>query len=159
VLSPDSLEIRPAQRDEGDALTALCRRSKAHWGYPPAWLEAWADDLRVTPAEATSGDFFVADTAQQARVGFFGLKRPARRWHLEHLWVEPALLGRGLGRALLQAALKEARRRGARRLYVTSDPHAEAFYLKHGAQRVGERRYVLAGTPRVLPRLVFSLAD
>lgn len=157
VTPGDTLEIRRAQREEADALTALCRRAKAHWGYPAKWLAAWESDLRVTPDEAGSGAMFVGHTARDGVVGFFRLRRPSRRWHLEHLWVEPSCLGRGFGRALLQAACAEARGRGARRVHLTSDPHAEAFYVKQGARRAGEREYVLQGTRRVLPRLVFEL--
>jgi hypothetical protein len=37
--------IRPAQADEVEALTALALRSKAHWGYDDAFMEACRAEL------------------------------------------------------------------------------------------------------------------
>jgi GNAT superfamily N-acetyltransferase len=157
VSLDDPFMIRPARRDEAEALTALCRRAKAHWGYPAEWLALWAEDLRVTADYAASGDVFVGVTQEGEAVGFFGLRHPARRWHLDHLWIDPAWMRRGFGRRLLSAACVEAWARGARRLHLKSDPHAEEFYLKHGARRVGADVAMLAGQRRELPRLVFDL--
>jgi hypothetical protein len=39
--------IRPARPDEADHLTALCKRSKAHWGYDEAFLRQSAHSLTV----------------------------------------------------------------------------------------------------------------
>jgi GNAT superfamily N-acetyltransferase len=64
-------------------------------------------------------------------------------------------MGRGLGRRLFQAAVLHARSLGARELEITSDPNAEAFYLRHGARRVGEVASQPAG--RLLPLLVLAL--
>jgi GNAT superfamily N-acetyltransferase len=46
-------------------------------------------------------------------------------------------MGRGVGRALLDAALALARTGGFRALGIHADPNAEAFYLRHGATRIG----------------------
>ncbi len=43
----------------------------------------------------------------------------------------------GVGKALLRHALRTARENGALGLEVASDPHAEGFYRKLGARRIG----------------------
>ena len=58
--------------------------------------------------------------------------------------------------AVTQAVAEEARRIGARRIALNSDPYAEAFYRRLGAVRIGD--HAVAEIPgRVLPRLAFSL--
>lgn len=52
---------------------------------------------------------------------------------VELLWVSDAYRGRGLGRALLDAAEREAARRGARHVYLdTLDFQARPFYERQG---------------------------
>lgn len=152
-----AFRIRPAVAAEAAELTALCRRAKAHRGYPAEWLAAWADDLRVTPEEAASGRVFVAETAADGRVGFGGLSERAGRWWLEHLWVEPGRHGRGCGRTLFATALTEAQRRGVSELWIVADPQAEGFYRRLGARRVGTERGEVCGVARELPLLVVAV--
>lgn len=147
---------RRAEPSEAEALTCLCRAAKRHWGYPTAWMEAWAEDLRVTPDYLAASPVFVAELAGEI-IGFFGLRREADDWHLEHLWLEPRHIGRGWGRALFAAAVAEARRLGATRLRIRSDPNAEAFYRHLGAVRTGLEEYDLLGTRRAVPHLLYVL--
>lgn len=52
---------------------------------------------------------------------------------IRQLWVEEARRGKGLGTRLLQAAEKEARRRGCRLAVLsTFEFQAPAFYARHG---------------------------
>jgi GNAT superfamily N-acetyltransferase len=57
---------------------------------------------------------------------------------LDKLFIEPRHIRAGFGRILLTHAIDEARRRGARRLTILSDPYAAAFYERNGARLVGE---------------------
>lgn len=62
-------------------------------------------------------------------------------------------MGTGVGRALLRHALAAARARGLRELAITSDPHAEAFYLSQGAVRAGAQRSPSTGRELALLRI------
>lgn len=54
--------------------------------------------------------------------------------HLEELYVEPAMRGNGMGRALLEAAMQASRRRGATRIDLgTSENDTEALSLYRSA--------------------------
>jgi hypothetical protein len=44
-----------------------------------------------------------------------------------------------VGRTLLREAVTQARARGALIVEIQADPHAEAFYVRAGARRIGER--------------------
>ncbi|HLP26967.1 MAG TPA: GNAT family N-acetyltransferase [Acidobacteriota bacterium] len=160
VIEPLPLQIRRAVPSEAPTLTTLCRAAKRHWGYPDEWMDAWADTVRVTPAAIRSQLIFVACGAgDPAPVGFFGLRREGSQWCLEHFWVTPAQIGRGVGRAMFGLALATARRNGARELQIKSDPNAEGFYRRMGARRVGEQRYLLLEKyPRELPLLVVDVS-
>lgn len=149
--------IRPARTDEAAALTAIAHAAKRHWGYPEAWIERWRDVLTITPAYIRGHVVFVAVDGDDRPRGFYALVMDGTNAVLDHLWMEPAWMGRGLGRELLVHALATARARGAARLEIDSDPHAEAFYRRMGARRVGEVRADVDGVPRVLPRMEITL--
>jgi GNAT superfamily N-acetyltransferase len=90
-------------------------------------------------------------------VGFFALiLGPGAAW-LDHLWVLPSETGRGTGRALFLRAEDLARRSGAARLRVESDPHAEGFYVRMGAARCGRVPAPMDGRERYLPLLEKAL--
>jgi len=151
---PEAVPIRPARPTDAPALSALARRAKAHWGYPEALLRMWRDELTFTPATIAAQDVLVAEEAG-APIGVVALSYEGETAEVEHLWIDPAAVGRGLGRLLFSRAAARAHRRGARRLVIDSDPHAEAFYRRMGARRVGSTPSRPAG--RALPRLVLAL--
>jgi hypothetical protein len=63
-----------------------------------------------------------------------------------------------LGRRLFEEAVRLAREEAVAELFVESDPNAEGFYLKMGAERMGQEVYFLpGGIRREVPRLVYRL--
>ena len=56
--------------------------------------------------------------------------------------------GRGVGAAMLEALVAEARRRGFRETYLHAQAHAKAFYARHGFVVEGEE-YLEAGIPHI----------
>jgi ribosomal protein S18 acetylase RimI-like enzyme len=56
---------------------------------------------------------------------------------LKQMWIDKEYRGRGYARALLEAFIEEARRRGARRIWVASyDFQAPGMYEKMGFERI-----------------------
>ncbi|WP_395020388.1 GNAT family N-acetyltransferase [Dongia sp.] len=159
VSMPEAdLIIRPAQAGEGSILTALCIRSKAHWGYDSVFMAAAARLLRIGEAEIAAGSVLVASAAAQpcAVAAIVPLRRP--HWcELSHLFVAPESLGRGIGRALFDAAIALAADRGAHHVSILSDPNAAAFYQKLGARRCGEAPSGVVPN-RMLPLFEFPVA-
>lgn len=148
-----SVDLRPARAGEAAALSELALRSKAHWGYSREFLDAVREELRIT--EEQLGDVTVAESAGRV-VAFAMLRVEGDHAELEHLWVDEPWIGHGIGRTLLQAALADARVRGARVVGLDADPGAEAFYAHHGAVTV--ERVPSGSIPgRTLPRMVIPV--
>jgi GNAT superfamily N-acetyltransferase len=113
--------------------------------------------LTVDPAAIRAGDVFVATDGDRP-VGLHQTEGPSGAvLELVLLYVEPAWIGRGVGRALLHHAATLARRRGAEALSILADPHAAAFYRSQGAIQVGDAPSdAIAGRMLPLFRLVLS---
>ena len=90
-------------------------------------------------------------------LGFCAVSQRGDVANLEHLWVLPEAMGRGVGRALFEQAVRLAELHGAAALEVESDPHAVGFYRRMGCQPAGETVYELDGQPRRLPVLRLAL--
>ena len=147
--------IRPARRDEAAALTALAVRSKAHWPYDAAMMAVFRRTIVISAEDIDAHCVLVHETAGTVD-GVAVLMADGPDAELDHLWVDPPAIGTGVGKRLFAAVMAEARRRGAARIVLNSDPYAEAFYRKLGAVRIGD--HPVAEIPgRVLPRLAFSL--
>jgi GNAT superfamily N-acetyltransferase len=60
-------------------------------------------------------------------------------WELDLFFIDNARQREGLGRTLFAHAAETARRLGAQRILIISNPAAEAFYLRMGAVRTGTK--------------------
>lgn len=129
-------------------------RAKAHWGYSDAQLEARQEDLRVLPTSARNT--WVAEQ-DGVIVGFVELAAARPVGELDKLFVDPSAMGSGVGRALLERALDAARHRGLTALELDSDPQTAPFYLRMGAEQIGETP--TADRDRALPRMRFEVVD
>ena len=131
--------IRPAAPAEAAALSALCLRSKAAWGYDAAFLARARALLEVPPAMIIAGDVWVAEEGGGVRgVVALGPGAVQGERELALLFVAPERMRHGIGLALLRHAAAEAARRGATALTILSDPHAAGFYARAGATPAGE---------------------
>jgi GNAT superfamily N-acetyltransferase len=109
-------------------------------------------------------EFIAANTSYCAveddRVlGFYVLTTENDGIHLDHLWIVPEAMGRGIGRALFEYATAAAKRLGFDSIKIEADPNAEGFYKRMGARRVGATISEVEGERRELPLLEFCLAD
>ncbi len=132
--------IRIARPQEAQALSALCCRSKAHWGYDAQFMRLSEAALAVPRALIALGQVLVAEDAHGAPLGVASVETLAApgEFDLAHFFVEPAAFGTGVGRALFAAAAELAKAKGARRLIILSDPNAAAFYARMGASAIGD---------------------
>jgi GNAT superfamily N-acetyltransferase len=157
-MSTADFAIRPARTGEAAMLTELCIRSKAHWGYDAAFMAAAVRLLRIGEREIGDGGVLVALTAEApcGVASIVPLRRP--QWcELSHLFVAPEHFGRGIGRALFDAAVALAATRGASHISILSDPNAVAFYERLGAQRRGQAPSGVVRN-RMLPLFEFPVA-
>lgn len=151
------MHIRRAQESEAPVLTAFALASKAYWGYSDSQLAAWQDELTVSPKVISTLLTHVAEV-ESGIAGFFVLRPSLPHWKLEHFWVSPSCMGRGVGRALLSHAVALAAEGGATGLAIDADPNAERFYIACGARRVGSLTAPIEGSPgRERPQLLLAL--
>ena len=147
--------IRPARPEEAAALTALAVRSKGHWPYDETMMAVLRRTIVITAEDIAAHCVLVHETAGVAD-GVAVLIAHGEEAELDHLWVDPPAIGLGVGKRLFQAVAEQAKRAGAVRIVLNSDPYAEAFYGKLGAVRIGD--HPVAEIPyRILPRMAFSL--
>ncbi len=88
-------------------------------------------------------------------VGFFGFLSQPSETLLNDFWLEPEVIGTGVGRVMWEHAVRHARANGCRAFAIHSDPNAEGFYLHMGARRIGTR--IALETGRELPLLEYDV--
>jgi len=139
ITAPLVAGVRAARLEEAPGLSELCVRSKAVWGYDETFMALARAALEVRPEHIKAGDVWVATAADGSIAGIVALgpSDQPRTLDLKKLFVAPQRIGSGVGRMLLAYAMAEARRRGARRLTILSDPYAAVFYERNGAIRIG----------------------
>lgn len=150
-----AVTIRFATPNDAPKLSALAMRSKAHWGYDEAFMDACRDDLMVEPARCDGTQILVAEIDGML-AGFASVIGTPPVGELSDLWVDPSRMGGGVGQTLLIAARDHAKTRGFRALTIDSDPNAEAFYLHMGAVRIGQAPSTV-DPDRLLPLLLLDL--
>jgi GNAT superfamily N-acetyltransferase len=147
--------IRAPNVEELPALSELCMRSKAVWGYDAAFMAACLKELTFVPGELVSSRIAVA-ARRECVLGVAQVRMVGCDADLQKLFVEPAALRSGVGKALFDWATDAAREMGASRMIIEADPDAAPFYRRLGARDVGlAPSGSIAG--RMLPKLALDL--
>ena len=136
-------------------LNALSSRSRTVWAGTPGYFDGYLEQSRylieIDDAYLISNWVWVGlitIDGKEVVFGFFGLKiRDDQEKVLDHFWIEPTYMHRGLGRLLFEKALEVMRELGWGRFLIYADPPAEGFYLKMGATRIGEVPSRIEGGP------------
>src|SRR5919108_2473269 len=105
--------VRLARAGEAASLTALCVRSKAHWGYDAEFMRLSARALAVSEADIERGGVLVAFDAGGRTLGMAHVVMDAEGVaDLDAMFVDPPAIGGGARRVLFDAARAVARPRG-----------------------------------------------
>ena len=151
------LTYQEAMKSDSTKLSALILRAKAHWQYPQTWIEAWADELKITADYIQQHHVQILEIDNDA-VGFFAIEYKTKKTaHLEHLWVEPSYIGQGFGGKLLKLACQQAKNKGHQYIELIADPNAEGFYKHSGAIKIADIHSQVLGHDRVLPKMQLVL--
>jgi GNAT superfamily N-acetyltransferase len=148
------MTIVRAKSEDAHALTEIAHAAKRHWGYPENWIAAWREILTMRPEFIVKNIAYCAVEDDRA-IGFYILTTEDDRLHLDHLWILPHSMGRGIGRALFEHAGAQARRLGFNLIKIEADPNAEGFYKRMGATRVGTSMSEVEGERRELPLMEY----
>jgi GNAT superfamily N-acetyltransferase len=131
-LASFPLRIRLARPHERLELEELQRRASLALPEYSSQLMAYPGAIHLPLEQLERGDVWVAEAAGDI-VGFVAIDGT----QLDGLFVEPAHWRKGVGSALVDAAVHEARRRGVS-LTVTAAPAARGFYESCGFAVEGE---------------------
>jgi len=128
----EGLTLRLARPEEHDALEDLQRRASLELPEYRDQLLDNPDAIYLPEGQIANGQVIVAEIDSEI-AGFAAVVGG----ELDGLFVEPDLWGRGIGRALADAATHEARNRGLT-LSVIANPRARRFYEHCGFSVEGE---------------------
>ena len=128
----EAVTLRLARAEEHGALEELQRRASLELDDYREQLLANPDAIHLPPSQIANGQVIVAEL-YGVIAGFAALVGG----ELDGLFVEPDLWGGGIGRALIDAASHEARRKGLT-LTVIANPTALGFYQSCGLSVEGE---------------------
>lgn len=126
--------IRRATAADLPAIDALMRGVSAYHGDYAPMLSGY----ELTAAQFISDLFFVAETDGEP-TGFYSLIVEGEP-ELDLMFVADAAQGTGLGARLFAHMAEQARALDIDAVKIVSNPPAEGFYLRQGAQRIGTKR-------------------
>ena len=98
--------------------------------------------------------WFVAES----RVGLIGIARLTADGRIGRMAVRRPFRGKGVGTALLSAALEAARQIGMGHVRLSAQTHAEGFYARQGFVAEGEK-YLDAGIPHRAMHLILKESE
>ena len=150
------MQITRAKPQDAETLTQIAHTAKRHWGYPDSWIAAWRDVLTMRP-EFIAANIACLAIEGDAAIGFYVLTTEEDGLHLDHLWVMPAAMKRGIGRALFEHAAAQATNLGFDCIKIEADPNAEGFYKRMGARRTGTNVTEIEGERRELPLFEYTV--
>lgn len=151
------IRVTRARPEQAERLSQIAYAAKSYWGYPSQWIEMWHNQLTITKQFILRNEVYAAVDDDETVLGFYALNDNGETMKLDHLWVQPRSLHAGVGRKLFEHAVALATERGAKEIVIESDPNAEGFYQKMGAETVGEVTYELEGLPRSLPLMAYPI--
>jgi GNAT superfamily N-acetyltransferase len=158
AVTEPGVTTRRARPGEAVALTELIMRSKAHWGYDQAFLDACRPVLALSPEVIQRDPVYCAEVAGRvAGVSHLIMLNDAEV-DLDHLFVDPEFIGQGVGAQLWRHAVDRASALGARAIVFGADPNARPFYERMGAVVVSEQvSTIVAG--RRTPQMRYEIPD
>jgi predicted N-acetyltransferase YhbS len=153
------ISIRHASPEDAELLTQITIASKRHWNYPEKWMQLWIPVLTISPTYISANEVWTA-VIDNKFVAYYSLKKDAEGLWLDNLWVLPEYIGQGIGRQLFQHALEKSHLYGVSLLKIESDPNAQTFYEKMGAQKIGENHHPeMDGQQRILPVMQINISS
>ena len=133
--------IQPESAAEWDQVRELFREYWASFGFSPCFQGFEAEVAGLPGAYAPPGGALVLALVEGQAAGCAALRRfDAQRCEAKRLYVRPRFRGLGMGRALLDWVIAEARTMGYREMVGDTIPQmavALAMYDRAGFERTG----------------------
>lgn len=132
------MKIETATRKDAEALTVLTIESKSYWGYGHQQIEAWRDELTITPAYIDE-NFVYKLVNKETLIGFYAYNSENEETlKLNFLFIAPEYIGKGYGKLLLNDFLARIQKNKYKRILLDADPNAQKFYEHLGFKVIGK---------------------
>ncbi|MEV0592072.1 ribosomal protein S18-alanine N-acetyltransferase [Nonomuraea cavernae] len=120
-------------------------------------LDAWSEGMmRGELGDQPRTRHYVVAVVDEAIIGYAGLAAAADQADVQTIAVLESHQGTGVGGAMLAELVAEARRRGAREIFLevrSDNPQARGVYEHFGFEEIGlRRRYYDDGTDAIMMR-------
>jgi putative acetyltransferase len=143
---PEEITLRRFRDDDLPTLIELFRDTVRRVNvrdYTPEQVQAWAPD-EIDPAKWRSfaGRYAIVAEFAGRIVGFADLEANG---HLDRFFVHAETQGRGVGRAMLQELLDQARRSALPRIFAEVSVTALPFFERHGFVVLAEQSVQVRG--------------
>lgn len=157
--------IRQAKAREAEILTGISFSSKGYWGYPKEFYDIWSGELTISADYIRKNDVFVYEDDGDI-LGYYSIVelktdieiagvRIFKGFWLEHMFVEPGSIGKGIGTRMFDHLRQWCRSRAIRKLSILADPNARGFYEKMACEYQGE--YLSTIKDRTTPLLELKI--
>jgi GNAT superfamily N-acetyltransferase len=107
-----------------------------HWDRAPGYLDEAAELMSISAEDLRRDEAWVV-LLHDAVAGFYRLSRMDECFEIEEFHLEPAMIGRGIGRRMFEHGTERARAAGARWLEWSTDDKALGFYKRMGGEITG----------------------
>ena len=131
-------QLRRANPEDAAELTQLIYLSKKSNGYDDAFMQACAEELRVTEDDIAASLIWVAEADRLLGSVTLVPHTATLIGEISSFFVHPQAKRQGVGRALWQLVLDAARDAGLTHLRLDADPEAVLFYKAMGFAVIGE---------------------
>ncbi len=140
--------IREAEIQEAEILTKISFSSKGYWNYPREFYEIWSKELTINSDYIQNNDVFVFEDDSNI-VGYYSIVelkedieisdiKISKGFWLEHMFVGPQSIGKGIGTIMFEHLRKRCTSRGIYELGILADPNSRGFYEKMGCEYISE---------------------
>lgn len=147
--------IIPAIPQDSKVISSLCYASKSFWGYNKDELEAWRDQLTLTPSYISKNSVFKLIVDDELIAFYAYYKTDKVSVMLDYFFILPDYIGKGFGKVLMDEFLVRVMSEKTHRIVLHADPHAESFYKKYGFISIGKESTSIDG--RFLPIMELQL--
>lgn len=149
------MRIEKASVNDSEILTALTKKSKAHWGYTDDQINGWSKLLTITKTRIEIHFVYklVIDNTVAGYYSYFNTD--ANTIQLDNLFVLPEYINKGLGTLLMDDFLLRVKNTSAKKVTLEADPNAENFYSRFGFIKTG--RIKTSVKDRFLPMMELCL--
>lgn len=131
------MNFRKPYNNELESLNLLIKKSKAFWGYTEKFCQEFMKNWSINQDYFNDAKISVL-VNDDSPIGVIGMSLKDTLPMLDYFFLEPELIGKGLGRKLWDHTLKISTENNWSFFQFYSDPNAEAIYKHFGAKKIGE---------------------